>query len=703
MKKAARATSVREILHQRYPNWRKYKKFLSPETIRLCTKTEDNGYQVFFADGNVREHGPLICPTGPSQPYAVQFRDTDGVAHDELIIRMHPNALSINYVDPTLSQRPPYPIFTVANGTASYFPKLSEQYPELTADTLHRSADDLLSNRDLVVFLYSADDGLVHGEYVAPVEMAHVIQQFAMIHRVFTYKELESMDFKTNTRFWCAPGLRRTLFSGNQNVTFFPEEDGRMVIISNSVYDGAQAKKPLFCDIGWKRSIQGGMACHASMAGPAATGKFANLFAKIMFVIAILCDSGRGKTELRAKINHYFKAGQLLLGFRRNEHGTLSELSMPFDDDHVVEYESSGDDGLSVRSLQPNRFGMWSGISWEDALFDRNSGAYGKGDLPELDEMQKLSKGWWELRMVNILASAGDYIEHWVRTLVDGAPSANPRVTYSISLLRRAGVKARRVKRSVGRVLYAFAQVDGVTAVGPWTKLSRDLGVVYEILGGPDNFKSKSVGRSPTAPAGKALEQGQTRPKFAHIGTNGQFNPTPFKGQAASVLARHANFPNTGCFLVIQEKKPSREDIGRDLLTAEKEIEYVPEMLLRDLLMFEAIGKAKIVWGASPYPFLGHWPKSVKIGKHTVPHEFFDPMLIYGKDELQLRAQAWFTAICAEMDALESRGIDERTRQVFDHVRSMYGHSRAVSPMTTRNSAYVMQKGDALIASMMTN
>jgi hypothetical protein len=683
-----------------YPPWRKFRRALTKQTVELLLEAEKNGYSVTVVDGNIRNHQQLICPRA-DQPFVIGFRDTDGRRHESMRIALHPNGLTIEYADETESARPRYPVFTIGNEAESYHPQLSEQYETMTGESLKNDARQWLAHRNLVVFVFSAAGGLVVGEFVAPVEMAHAVQQFAMIHRVDTYRQLATRKTSVNTTYWVAPGLRHTLFSGNQNVTFYPEDDGRMFVVGNSVYDGMLAKKPIFNIIAWRAWLRGGMANHASLATPMARGRFLERHFQGLedYATSIFCDSGRGKTELRKMLEHYLLNGHLLLGFRRCARGKLHQLTVPYPRKFIIEWICEGDDGLLVVSLRRGKRRMFLAINWEDAFFDRNSGAYGPGDLPELDRMQKLAKGWWELRFTNIKAEPGDAVEHWVRVLLSGGqPSPNPRVTYSTALLRRAGIRYRRVARPVHDVFYAFSPIPGVTCTPPWTKLGNGLAALYEILGGPDAHRSKSVAPS-KVPADKVVKTASSRAKFGHIGTMGQFSPVALREQIDQVLERHSRFPGTEHYLLTQEERPSEEELGRPLKTAEKEVEYLPECLLRDLLVLARAGLAEIHWEPSPYPFLGHWPTTVKIGNSYLPKEFFRPERMYGADFPKL-VQNWYEQICAELRELEDRGVSDDALRLFTFVRDMYGPCGKVNPMTKRDSQTVIEDLDRLLDQM---
>lgn len=690
----------------RYPRgmWKKFRHLFSPETVALLKQTEKNGYRVVLLDGNVRNHRRVICPPGCQQPYTVGFRDFSGRWTHEFTLALHPNGLSINYATDELKTRPAYPAFTVDEGANSYHASVSSLYPSITGKSLKTDAAKWLTHRDLIVFLYSAADGLVQGEFVAPFEMAHALQQFAMIHRVPTYGAMEKMQTTPNTTFWVAPGLRLGLFDGKQNVTFFPELSGKMTIIGNSVYDGMMAKKPCFNDIAWKCAVFGGIATHASMATPSSPiGHLAGLLEEYfeqLAAFATICDSGRGKTELRMWLEHFLgKDNRLLLGFRRNGGNGARRLSMPVPKGLTLQWNCHGDDGLFVKRLRRSNDGRIRFRNWEDAFFDRNSGAYGPGDLEEIDRMQKLSRGWWELRMTNIRANPSDKLEHWRRDLMgNGDPCPNPRVTYSTALLRRAGIKYEKARLPLGNVLYTYARVDNVTCAPPWCKLPSWLAPIVEILGGPDSVKSKSV--TAAVPADKVVQpSSQKRTKFAHIGTMAQFSPVAFKTQAGRVVQRHAMSPRTAHYLVTQESRPSESVLGRALERCEKEVEYAPGCLLRDLLVMEVIGKASITWAPSDFPFLGYVAQAATWGDVRVPKAFLHYFAGHEDEELAC-AQEYYTQMCNELDALEKRGIDAATKSLFDFFRSIYGDSRAVRRMKPAESRKVIQKGEELMRAL---
>ncbi len=650
-----------------YPKWGSVKHLFSRDTQELVAAAKASGRRIFVMDGDVQSHQDLICPRA-NQPFVVGFRDTDGTFHEEFKLQLHPNALSVQFLDESLAARPPYPMFTIGNQVPSYHPALENQYPALSGGSLRASARDWLSRRDLIVFRFTAADGMVQGEFVAPIEMANVVQGFALVHRVPLYSELSKLPKATNTTFWVAPGLRRTLFGGNQNVTFYPGLNGKIFVIGNSTYDGALYKKPLFNVIGYQLAWMGGMGLHASMASP--------LLRELEeLVFAILCDSGRGKTELRKALDMFLtnQDREILLGFRTIG-GHFKAITIPAKREKILKWLGLGDDGVSVLDLLD-----FQGINWEHGAFDRNSGAYKEGDIIELDDMLKQTK-WWQARTLNLRANPGDLLSHWERvTMSDGNPAPNPRITYGNRELLKVGVKVKRKKVRVKNVFYAFAPTQGVTAAGPWTELPRGIAWVYEVLGGPDSPKSKSVSAA-NVPQDKVMRPKQV--KFAHIGSNAQFTPTPIGFQVDQVLTRHANSHGVGRYMVIQERKPTAEQLGRSLATAEKEIEYGPELMLRDTLAKSQIaGNTHLRWKRSPYPFLGYWPESVTFDGHHVNDAYFRPELIYGQEHERL-TQAWFDSVCGELDVLEKRGISPQAKALFHQFTGMFGADRKVHPMS---------------------
>lgn len=659
--------------------WREVRHLFSPEAVKVFEASEANGHgETILLDGNVESHLPVIHPV-PRHVFSVGFRDTPGEYHHELELAVHPNAFSVRYVDGSLSARPPYPVFTINDGTPSYQPQIGDIYEGLTGPDVKEIAFDWLSRRPLIAFLFKAGGNTIVGEYIAPVEMAHVLIGFNLVHQVPAYHELKDLR-PADTSFFCAPGLRRSIFGGQQNVGFELETKGRITIIGNSIYRGCQNKKPIFVALSWRFAEQGAMACHASMARPQVQGAAGD-----DCVVMMACDSGRGKTEVRKAAKHYRNAsGELILG-HRSQGGSGRILTVPYYPECHPQWFSHGDDGLKIviRNEQGGLLTLPLAENWEWGAFDRNSGAYGSGDIPELDKILKRSK-WWNLITDNLRANPGDELYHWNRVMVEGNPSPNPRLTYPNTLLADAGVATSQAPLSVRHSLLAFAPVEGVTCTGPWTKLNRGLAALYEILGGPDAVRSKSVS---AVPAGKVVKQ--RRVKFGHIGTMAQFSALPLKLQVNQVLALRGSCPEMTCHLVTQERLPAGFETNGS--TALKEIEYVPELLIRDLLYSSAIGRGRIDWIPSPYPFLGYVPRRVILGDTELPPEYFDPLLIYG-DRLQRLAEEWFNHIVAELGHMQQLGVSEIAAELFDAVRGLYSTEGKVVPLAPEESERRMNR-----------
>jgi len=694
-----------------YPDWRKFQSLMTDKVIGICEEVQANGHRVFMLDANVANHLPIICPSYP-QPYPVWSTDKNGDMHHDMTVTVTKSRLAIEYAEGTNLHARPGGYHMFMNGN----PNFESNYPGLEKETgiepatLQKVAPDMLSRGDIVIFFYIGNDGEVFGTFMAPKACAHFLQQFDHMHLLPSYEELEELvdaDAKTNTQFLCVPGLRRSFFNDNQNVTFFPSDDGtEMLIIGSSVYEGAVAKKPQFVTISWFLMQKFGLALHASMVQCLIT----------MMTFVMICDSGRGKTELRKSILDFCdSAGRLLLGFRKKGDGEeLKRLSIPWNKDWCSSWLSLGDDGLSVLNVfKALASGFFKAINWENGLFDRNSGAYQKGDLAELDYMIEINENWVNIRTTNLAVTPGQRkFRHWIRTQIFGKPCSNPRLSYSNEMLALAlkklakeeghnEVKVAREEREVSQVFYAYAPVKTVNCGGPIQGIGNGMATIYEILGGPDAVRNKS--KSDARPTSERGIVSAAVVRFASNGTMGQFNMAHLRVQFNRVVARHVNSPNVNHSLIFMEEKPNSNEWTKSLTTAEKEVEYVPEVFLRELISMEARGIAKTSWRPSKFFFLGNELTEILLGnngsRQSVTPEWFDADEIHGRDRLDY-ARRYYKEMCDQMDELEEGGVCDDVKALFDFFRNVYGKDRMVIEHSEQESAEINEKLDELLYSL---